>query len=289
MFDFGDYDTGGYISQDVSTDYTGCVIGDVTRQVMGQTGSAYVAISDAGFAWDPEHPNTATTLQIGITKDQFAAASTAIVPEIIPVTTKDINGDTYEEDWYLGKHDVTYLTQEDAGWSATFSDSANAGTNTESAIPVRLYQENYGSTVTVSADTYFDNNDVFQIVGDGCNGEGDIWQGYTDASLTDPYSNMNKLVPNDPTVPDIEALLSYADIGGSAQLTEVGATSHSDVSLTQTTYNMANGPFAVNSLNGAATLGGAFENAFVDADVPVTISMNSNGFNFWWDQGLMPP
>jgi len=252
---------------------------------MGQTGSAYVAISDAGFAWDPEHPNTATTLQIGITKDQFAAASTAIVPAIIPVTTRDINQDGYTEDWYLGNHEVTYLTQEDAGWSATFSDSANAGTNTESAIPVRLYQENEGSTVTVSADTYFDNNEAFQItgdVGDPCNGIGEIWQGYTDKSLSNKYANM-KYLETSSTLPDIEALLSYADIGGSAQLTEVGATAHSDVSLTQTTYNMGNGPFAVNSMNGAATLGGAFENAFVDADVPVTISMDTGtGFNFWW-------
>jgi len=206
-FSFGDGSTGGYISQDVCTDYTGIIDGDVTRQVMGQSASAYVATSDSGFAWDPENPNTAVTAQIGITKDQFAAASTAIVPY-----------------YNLG------ISPADPSWSATFSDWAEVGT-VDSMIPVVLYQSQDPSTVTISADTTF----------------------------------------------------------GDAQLTEVGATSHSDVSLIQTTYNMANGPFAVNSLNGAATLGGAFENAFVDADVPVTISMNSNGFNFWWDQGLMPP
>jgi hypothetical protein len=207
-FSFGDYSgTGGTISQMVSTDYTGMIDGDVTRQVMGQSASAYVATSDSGFSWDPEQPNTAVTAQIGITKDQYAAASTAIVPY-------------YDSG----------ISPSDPSWSATFSDWADVGT-VESMIPVAVHQSQDPSTVTISADTTM----------------------------------------------------------GWAQLTEVGATSHSDVSLIQTTYNMANGPFAVNSLNGAATLGGAFENAFVDADVPVTISMNSNGFNFWWDQGLMPP
>jgi len=248
---------------------------------MGQSASAYVATSDSGFAWDPEQPNTAVTAQIGITKDQYAAASTAIVPgAIYPVTVIDINGDGIGDDWYGGDHEVTYLTQDEPSWTATFSDYADVGTY-ESVIPVSVHQTQDPSTVTVSADS-FDNNEVYQITGAGCAGYGDIWQYYTDASLSDPWANEVKLSPFHTPVPDYDALLSYADVGG-AQLTEVGATSHSDVTLTQTTYNMANGPFAVNSLNGAATLGGAFENAFVDADVPVTISMNSNGFNFWWN------
>jgi hypothetical protein len=69
-----------------------------------------------------------------------------------------------------------------------------------------------------------------------------------------------------------------------AQLTELAASMNSDVSLKQVLTNANDGPFTTTILAGSSSLGGEFENAFLDPGVKLSVKLNTGTtpFNYWW-------
>jgi hypothetical protein len=287
--DFGDGETGGYIDQAASTSITGTQVGSVDRQLFAQAGSAYVAYNDLMDYWDPENPNTAMVAQMGITKNQFAAFSGALkADEPTTTDTFDINGDGINDDHFTGGHVVTILVAgDDPSWTATFSDEAETYAPT-----AELHQEVTDASVTISADAAGVVDDSIYLLQDpDCDGYQQIWKGYA-SGVIDPdtgYYDNGEFIMAGATVDDLIDLAG--DYSKNTQLTELGATMDSDVNLVQTVANNANGPVLITSLNGAASLGAEFQNAFLDPGVTLNIDMSSvnpsnpnSKFQYWWEK-----
>jgi hypothetical protein len=286
---FGDGVTGGDISQTLKTSKTGLQIGSVDRQIMGQSASAYAAYNDPMGYWDPEKPSTWLVAQMGMTKNQFAGFSGALTGKPYLVQGKDANGDGFPDDHYTGQHEVQWVAVEDPSWTTKYSDDG-----TVFAPTAALKQTVKDASVTISADVTVSPNDLIQLIDpncDGSNGAGsglnEIWEGFGDPSKSPNYPPTinsasyagQKLIASDGNLLDFVQL-------NNAQLTEAGSSFDSDVSLTQVNSNFANGPVTTTFVDGSASLGGQFANAFLDPGVKLSVSMNSGTtpFTYWWEK-----
>jgi hypothetical protein len=251
----------GLVDQTVSTSIQGQSIG-IDRQLLEQSASAYVAEAP-GLAIDAENDASATVLVMEIKKDQDALYSGKLIAgECEEVTGTDVDGDGVTDDPYGGGHLLTWL-EGGAGpsWTATFDDTATLVANAESEEEVTLAQEVNDATVTVSVDGDECEPTNFQITDPGCVGDGEFWL-VGDGITTGP-------------------LACDGDGLSDAQLTEVAASMSSCVSLKDTETMILGNIINTRTLDGSASLGGAFENALVDANEPVNIDMDGD-IDFWW-------
>jgi hypothetical protein len=278
---FGDYgQTGGaYIEQDAySNPIEGVQLGSVDRQLFGQSGSAYVAQSANGEYWDPENPQTLVTDVIGISKDQYAAFSGAIVntePGMELVQGTDMNGDGVADDWYGGGDNLQWyeaVQPVDPAWSADFCDYAGAY-----STDVGVYESGYGSA-SVSADVgtvSLTPEDVYQINDYWCSGDGEVWQyGY-------PYQQKLADETSNPNLADFVSL-DTSNYDGSAQLTETKGWMSSDVTLVKSLVQGTSGVTPLVTLAGSSSDGAEFENAIVSPDVDVITSSGSTHAFDWY-------
>jgi hypothetical protein len=225
--------------------------------------------------------------QIDISKDQFAKFSGAIVAGLDPElnTGYDINEDEATDDYYTGGHLLAWYDVADPSWTATFRDMAVVGTEN-----VQLHQSVTDADVTIKAENVVNDPAIFQIIGEAeddpvCEGLNEIWQGYYGYGQT-------KLGDGDPELNDLRDMtLDY--VQPMAQLTEVGASISSDVSLKQMCMNDLCGPWTTTLMDGSASLGASFANACLDPGVELTIDMDSvdfhnpdSKFSFWWTEDL---
>jgi hypothetical protein len=321
-------DSGGFIEQTLSTSIGGDQIASVDRQYLGQSATAAI-IEVPECEWDPENPDTGEGTKIGISKDQFAKFSGAIVGAPALIQGYDMNGDGFPDDHYTGQHEIQWVGWQDPSWTTTYSDCAVVGTS-----DVQLHESVNAATVTISADSggfigvededgNIVPNNIFQLIDAGCDGSdgpfsghNEIWQGFGDPSkspnypvvqppLAASYANQD-LLAEDGTVTDsgteLADLLPYVDViepGSMAQLTELGSTMHSDVSLTEICRNGVCGQDTTYLMSGSAGLTGAFENACLDPGVELSIDMSKldfdgedgevdgGQFNYWFTQGMV--
>jgi hypothetical protein len=283
---FGDANgpSGAYIQQGGYTNpIQGKQLGSVDRQLFEQSGSAYVAESANGQYWDPENPQTLVTDVIGITKNQYAAFSGAIVatePSMELVQGYDVNGDGITDDEYTGSHNLQWyeaVQPVDPAWSASFYDYAGA-----SSSDVAVYESGSGSA-SVSADVgqaYVTPGNVFQINEDACTGDdvgknGDVWQGFRGVDT------QVKLAPtaDNPNLADYVSL-DTSEVGF-AQLTETKGWMSSDVTLVQTLVQGTSGATPVVTLAGSSSDGAAFENAILSPGIDVITSSGSTHAFDW--------
>jgi len=281
---FGDWTTGAYIQQNAYTNpIEGTQLGSVDRQLFGQSGSAYIAESANGEYWDPENPQTLVTDVIGISKDQFAAFSGAIVatePGMELVQGTNPNGDALADDPYGGGHNLQWyeaVQPVNPAWSVNFYDYAGA-----SSSDVSVYESGSGSAsvTTDVGQAYVTPGDVFQINDDDCNGDdvgknGDVWQGFAG-------SNQAKLAStvNNPNLADFVSL-DTSEVGF-AQLTETKGWMSSDVTLVQTLVQGTSGATPVVTLAGSSSDGAEFENAILSPGVDVITSSGSTHAFEWY-------
>jgi hypothetical protein len=276
---FGDGVTSGDISQTLSTSITGKQLGSVDRQLLGQSGSAYALYNDMKAYWDPENPNTALVAQAGITKNQFAIFSGALTEvdpvlklvsgTITPAGQVDPHGGGHVMDWW------TLADGQDPSWTTKYSDSATVVTPTAT-----LHESAKDATVTISANpassyTLTPNPmNVFQLIDAGCVGDTEVWVGST----------------NKGKIPDTTgaAMLPYISVTpalgtNNAQLTELGSSFDSDVTLVQTIANDANGPVVTTSLAGSTGLNAQFENAFLTPGTKLGVTFSTpTPVQYWW-------
>lgn len=306
-------DSGGFIGQTLSTSIGGDQVASVDRQYLGQSATAAI-IEVPECEWDPENPDSGEGTKIGISKDQFAKFSGAIVGAPVLVQGYDMNGDGFPDDHYTGEHQIQWVEWQDPSWTTTYSDCAMVGTR-----DVQLHESVNGATVTISADTggYITPDNIFQLTDAAClgssgpgSGFNEIWQGFGDPTKSpnypeeDPldasYADQDLLAEDGSVTPsgtELADLLEFVDVvpGGAAQLTELGSTMHSDVSLTEICRNGICGQDTTYLMTGSAGLTGAFENACLDPGVELSIDMskleNSNGdggqFNYWFTEGMV--
>jgi hypothetical protein len=283
---FGDGVTGADIDQKLATSIGGKQVGSVDRQLMGQSASAYAAYNDPNGYWDPEKANTWLVADMGMTKNQFAAFSGALVAadaKLEEKTGDNMNKDAYTDDPYLGSHQLKWLVAvdgDDPSWTTKFTDDGVVFAPT-----AQLFQEVVDASVTISANTggaVATPDDVFQISDPKavplCNGEGEIWQGFRNVDTQTKLAEEN----TGKTLNDFVSL-DMSNFKG-AQLTELAASMNSDVSLKQVLTNANDGPFTTTILAGSSSLGGEFENAFLDPGVKLSVKLNTGTtpFNYWW-------
>jgi len=280
---FGDKVTYGSIDQSLSTSITGKQIGSVDRQIFGQSGAAYAAYNDLKAYWDPENPNTALVAQAGITKNQFAAFSGALT-QVDPALAlvKGTQTPAGQVDPYGGGHTLQWWTLaggQDPSWTTKYSDNAQVVTPTAT-----LHESATDATVTISANpvaTYSltpNPMNVFQIneptANPLCVGQSEIWVGNTNKGMNADVSG-NAMLPYISVTPALGSL--------DAQLTELGSSMDSDVTLVQTIANNANGPVMTTSLAGTSSLNAQFENAFLSPGVLLGVSFNTpTPVKYWW-------
>jgi hypothetical protein len=134
---------------------------------MGQSASAYAAYNDPNGYWDPEKANTWLVADMGMTKNQFAAFSGALVAadaKLEEKTGDNMNKDAYTDDPYLGSHQLKWLVAvdgDDPSWTTKFTDDGVVFAPT-----AQLFQEVVDASVTISANTggaVATPDDVFQI------------------------------------------------------------------------------------------------------------------------------
>jgi hypothetical protein len=286
---FGDGVTGARIFQDLETSITGAQVGSVDRQLMGQSASAYAAYNDPNDYWDPEVPSTWLVAQMGMTKNQFAAFSGALTGDVYLDKGLDANGDGFPDDHYTGQHEVQWVAVDDPSWTTTYSDCG-----TVYSPSAELKQKVEDATVTISADVTVSPDDLIQHIDancDGSNGAGsglnEIWEGFGDPSKSPnfPPTVNSASYAGQKFIASDGDLLDFVTINN-AQLTEMSSTMDSDVSLTQIRTNNMNGPVTTTTLAGSSSLGGQFQNAFLDPGVKLSVDINTGAvpFQYWWEQ-----
>jgi hypothetical protein len=297
---FGQSVTGGVISQSVATSITGGQLGDVDRQYMGAAGSGFVATYAAGTYFDPENPTTSVIADMGMTKTQFADFSGALVPGLgqMKLTSgpTDLNGDSITDDAYGGSHGLQFYSTEGANpsWTATYNDAGTVGITKGT----QLHQSLTNAAVTIKANSYANvpaATDVFMIVPtSGCDGAGEIWKGYS-TGVYSPYPDYNAPAPytirgqtklvegtaSNPATLDQLRELSLIAVPHNAQLTELGSTSSSDVSLQMTYTTGTDAP--VTTIAGSNSLGASWAQAKLDPGVKLVVDYTApEAFNYWY-------
>lgn len=296
-------DSSALVLQGMETSIYGESVG-IDRQLLSQSASASV-LSGPNLVIDAENDKTITGTVLSLSKDQNALYSGKLVGgelNEIPQQGYDVNNDGINDDPYSGGHILNWYTYELNGpsWTTNFWDQACVSAypyvaNAGPSDVVTLKEATCGASVTVSLDPEEiipEGDVVFQIGPDSenyypdykCQGDGEYWQGYATSDYPDVEGDdPNKFTPTQQQVggfPDApEGALS------DSQLTEVAASLSSDATLTNTQTMILGNVDDLWTLDGSASLSGAFENAIVDPCQSVNIDMYG-GTETWFEVGM---
>lgn len=286
-FGFSSPNGDALILQEIDSSVSGVPVG-IDRQLLAQSASASITTGPS-LDIDAEKGATAITEVLTLSKDQSALYSGKLVAgpvETISNYGYDINGDGINDDPYSGGHGLIWNTydQQDPAFTTSFYDDASvsSGYSYESneAPEVVLREHVDDARVTISAapvDLTPDGDVVFQIDPNSyCDGAGQYWQGYAQAGYPWPPTTQTQVSG----FPD-------APVGSNAQLTEVAASLSSDASLTTHEIMNLGNIETYHTLDGSASLSGAFENALVDPGQPVNIDLDGD-VDQWFEE-IIPP